>query len=255
MSYASFAELGQGLDGYVDELCPYAIDNSQTIFPKLPLELREEIYSHLLPAHDRSINPHNNVAGNICYDHRYMVFHVNHATRFDMGLWYLRRREFELGTHSSYAAFSRSLEWFPGEQGFRSVRHLEFYKFWAEPDVDLILRCADTRTLKLWFKQSLLTYLPQNRTRFIVGEVVTAEEVAHNYSLGRLFGMRRLERIELKWQRPPKASDYEHDSWCRWYAEWGREEELVRRMEELKAWLMSGFAAAGRAVLVELVPV
>ncbi|KAF9732816.1 hypothetical protein PMIN04_012451 [Paraphaeosphaeria minitans] len=260
MSYITFQEPRRGLDGYVDEIDPYAVDNSQIIFPNLPIELREEIYSYILPLHVRSINPLDNEVGDILYDKLYNIFHVNYATRFDAGLWYLLTHEFELGNEDSCTAFSRFLKWFPGKQGFRRIRRLELRKFWTKPSMDLIFRCENTLTLKLWFYASDFTLDPSPKYdgRMIARDLMTAEEAARNYSLARLFRMRNLERIELKWFRLLRycTNDYEHGMYMAWLDASRRGEgEFRERMEELRNWLSSGFAAAGRRVLVELAPV
>lgn len=260
MSYTSFADLLHSLDGYVDEIDPYAVAGSTTIFPSLPLELREHMFSYILPTHIRSIDPLDNDARSWQYFECYNIFQVNHATRLDVGLWYILTHEFELGNEDSCAVFSRFLEWFPGEQGFRRVRRLEMRKFWTRSALDLITRCENIMTLKLWFYPEIFTQYPDSKvgTHIFPRELMKAEEAARNYTLARLFCMRNPRRVELLWFRPWRycTNDYEHDLYVRVSDASRRGEgEFRRRMEDLRTWLIRGFAASGREVVVELAPI
>jgi len=166
---------------------------SHRLFQILPLELREQIYAYILPPHLRSINPLPLPSHSPYHRNRnYAIFHVNRATRIDVGQFYLRSRPFEYIAERSRPYFIEFLDSFPDWLGYLSVRHLEFYKFWEEVpwrvgdgNMQLILRCAQLRTLTLWFNVS--------------ADAADAGSLFRLYQLGRMFALEHLAEIRLMW--------------------------------------------------------
>lgn len=156
-----FLKLLHGLDGYIDDLAPYQVDASKTIFCRLPVELRTEIYWYLLPAYIGSkqerlgrLSVDNNSTSNTF---NISIFLLNHSTRIDIALYFLSTHQLYLDS-STLRTITAFLETLPGEQGFRAVRWLtitDFSRSLRDPGADIesyisfIERCTGLRALSL----------------------------------------------------------------------------------------------------------
>ncbi|KAF2251340.1 hypothetical protein BU26DRAFT_549851 [Trematosphaeria pertusa] len=265
-TYTSFGELLRGLDGYIDELAPYRVDGTQTIFPKLPLELREQIYGYILDPKPASIHPLPPYLGdNLMGDLRYEILHVNKATRIDAGLFYIRSKKFDIWITESRGLFTKFLERFPGEQGFWSVRHLVFHKFYWDipegrynPNIELMLRCKGLRTVSLTFHRSWflkvvsMEEIQEDGTSF----VQNAKGIEETYRLNDIFGLENIEKIELRSTarfQPCRRVETGSGAVMGWYDAVSLALSPRTIMVELRDWLKAGFGARGRRVAVEVV--
>jgi hypothetical protein len=170
----------------------------------LPLEIREKIHSYVLDLHLRSVNPLNPES---CFPYRksdeYSIFHTNRATFIDVGLCYLRTRPFEISIGERTANFRQFLHMFPDMQGYLAVRQLEFRSFqdWTADNLDLSVRCANVRHLTLWFsRNSTVVDVGWESNQFFgLIPYPDAQTIFDVYQLGRLFGLKHVSKIELKW--------------------------------------------------------
>jgi hypothetical protein len=128
---------------------PPSEDRNDTVFPALPVELREMIYPYILTPGLCSVSPlrapyHMNKSA-------YALLSVNRGTRLEAGLFYLRERTFNLQSTPLLALFQHYLDTFPDELGYEAVRHLELYKFHDRAYNSFLARCVNLKTVTLWF--------------------------------------------------------------------------------------------------------
>ena len=156
-TYQSFEELTRGIDGYLEELSPYTIDASQTIFPQLPTELRYMIYSYFPPTRGFIIDHFKLKA--LATLPNYAILKINEATRLDFGIYLISTRAFDVYGRDSLYELSDFLETFPGEQGFWAVRRLHFWYLsggsgLANENFELMRRCLRLRYVFLRFSST-----------------------------------------------------------------------------------------------------
>jgi hypothetical protein len=211
-AYQAFKDLLLGLSGYLDELSPYEFDPRQALFPQLPLELREFIYSYLLLPKNYHMN-HIEVECML----RRPLFRINEHTRIDVGLYLIR-------THPLYIddVASRDnvmipfLESFPGEHGFECVRSLYFWRFsyqipkpgsTVNENIRLMQRCTGLRNVDLRWESIHLQELPPPRFPELEVKVrrmmhrrpafPSVQDVVQRYHLEGLFALDSVQRITL----------------------------------------------------------
>ncbi|KAF2680434.1 hypothetical protein K458DRAFT_407194 [Lentithecium fluviatile CBS 122367] len=227
---------------------------AQPLFPNLPLELREQIYSYVIPSYLNSESPSLSPRAGIYPNNEYAILFTNIATRIDAGLYYIRsRKTFDLWSLEARARFDQFLNWFPDNSGYASVRHLEMRRFYEEipdrsdipnGDMTLILRCASLRTLRLWYNGGFdrRDMSARNGKHFAVRHW-TAQEIFDIFQLQRLFELENLDRVDLKW----------------WFC-WDRrsegalltEMEFAEKMAEVERLVRVGFEERGRDVEVRI---
>lgn len=186
------------------------------IFPTLPLELRERIYGHLLPATLASLSPFPPFLGmSLMSDQIRSILNVNKATRFDVGIYYLRSRCFSIYSPRQQAYFERYLASFTNTLGFATVRRLSFPRFSELVDnrtgrsscMELVAKCSGVLELKLVFRPEHLSRKPYSELSHKVRgsericphdfALAAAEEIVERYQLEELLRLESLKRVDL----------------------------------------------------------
>ncbi|KAF2251339.1 hypothetical protein BU26DRAFT_603782 [Trematosphaeria pertusa] len=266
MSYTNFRGLLTALDGYIDELSPYTVDLNNTLFPRLPLELRELIYRYIAhPPHQRGprrtyVSRH---AGGALPPWRPLwlptICSVNWATWIEAGLYVIRSTEFEIMYPDNLDYFAKFLDTFPGEQGWTAVRRLYFTLFdrngvfHAKRNgyIDFMHRCTGLTEVTLKFnvrklldKQTvLLPYVALAHMNISQSAgFLTLDEVTAMHGLEAIFEVSSLNKVYI-------------DVFPRIYlhAEGLADGVLMDGMElieELAEWMREGFRRRGRSAAV-----
>jgi hypothetical protein len=119
----------------------YTVNSADTLFPNLPLELREKIYSNLTNApctylRDPPCTYFGDTSASLFKPYRYSpdilliptICTVSPTMWTDAGLWHIRNTKARLTAYDlrNLATF---LDTFPGVQGWQSVRKVEFFEF------------------------------------------------------------------------------------------------------------------------------
>jgi hypothetical protein len=237
--------------------------SATTLFPTLPLELREQIYHHaLLPAstpaqpHRLTLIPSDLVFGPSPLHPSFLpsLCHVNEPTRIDISLWFLRNTEFIILYPHDIIYFSHFLSTFPGNEGFSALRKLDLQFFGrSRPDVGrenaymaFLRKCAGLTHVSIKFEVWNLVKEQPNKSMMGDGlgmEIMDDIEVA--FGLEGFFGMENLVRLTI--EVFPKA-----------VAKTSVGLEVVvpdcwPKMERVAGWIRQGFSERGRHVDVELV--
>ena len=218
------------------------------LFHTLPLELRIQIYSYILPTYLRSANPLAPLAESPYQRiNDYSILNVNRATRIDAGMCYLRSRPFELITETARRDFEAFLDPFPGDQGYASVKDLNLYRFFEDVlegvgygNMRLILRCTHLCRLTLWFD-----------SRFSVVDCNDVTSIVNEYQLHRLFALEHLLEIDLRWFFGwRKVGNSKCVEICDEDTE--RTMRFAEAMGKVEKWLRLGFEQRGRNVEVRI---
>jgi hypothetical protein len=194
----------------------YTHDQAKTPFPKLPLEIREKIYTFLICPDDVAdgvlrINP--GYGRTLRYPEKTppwvpLICHFNETTRIEAGLTLLREAEFEIGYDGALNCFEAFLRSFPEKQGFAAVRSIylpDFWFSWSLPTVlrrrvDLLEACPNLQEVRMTFaKYGLLKARTQTPSFWSTQKVgfVSIEEVINDHFLRNITGIRSLKRIVL----------------------------------------------------------
>lgn len=233
-----------------------------TLFPTLPLELREQIYNYA--THPRSHHITVSAADFIygCTS-RLPYFlpklcHVSEATRIDVGLWFLRTTEFTLLYPQHLVHFAAFLDTFPGTSGWEALRRLELPLFGRHPIesrgmggkntyLKFLTRCTRLTELTIkfeiwWLLKNGVNPIYNNSTKG--EEVLDRDAVVERYGLKNIFNLRSLTAAVIEvW---PKIIRHTKqgiglevpDCWS--------------TMESLAQWVREGFGEKGRRVDVRV---
>lgn len=264
-TYRSFRELLRGLDGYIEELCPYTIDHIQTMFPSLPREIRFRIYFHILLEQGGECEIDHLKIQSLERLPRYknfrLLFSISQTTSIEAGLYFVSISTFYVYSLLSIEEFIRYLEKFPGEQGFQAVRRIHFTKFSEhvpQPggavagNVDFITRCTGICHLQLCWDNKHLMRAWDVRSRDednwdAIAEygydLLSMEEVVRRYCLEEIYVLRTLDIITLRFS--VKGIHVLRDTVI-WVP------STVALFSELAKWLRDGFACRGRKMQIVL---
>lgn len=232
------------------------------LFPRLPLELREQIYHFaILPLCSRNnenqvtITAADAVHGS---DARYPSFlpsvcRVNEAMRIDIGLWFIRQTEFSILYFQHLVHFSQFLSTFPHSQGFVAIRRLDFQLFGRHkpipgklnPSIEFMKKCPELTQVRMKFDVWQLLQHEKEQWVHVDTELVMLEDIPAAFGLSALWDVEGLVTLTIElW---PKALARTSmgikvvvpDSWP--------------GMENICEWLRKGFAEKGRKIDVRLV--
>ncbi|PSN72450.1 hypothetical protein BS50DRAFT_583985 [Corynespora cassiicola Philippines] len=276
MTYTTFLGLLHGLDGYIDEISSYTVNRRDTLFPALPLELREMIYEKVF----YPLKNNYPTWWHTC-THGYRVhvaepsfvvpslLKVNQATWIDSGLYFVRNTEFQIMWQHSQRSLQRFLRAFPGNQGFESVRRLCYPLFYQQRRLEIgpqtflntpnaflsfTLECPGLSELCIKFTISSLIktkgmMFKMMQPHFV--ETTDGLESVHLFSLQDLIIMHDLEAIfdskslnKITIMVYPRIHLFALNSMA---------SELVdctSLMERLAQWLRDGFSERGRDVTI-----
>lgn len=242
-----------------------AAANTSILFPSLPVELREIIYSYALADHPRTItiSAADAVYGSPLQHPYYLpkLCRVNEAMRIDVGLWFLRTTEFGVLYAQHIVYFARFLSSFPDKSGFASIRRLDFQLFGRKiPQVvdgvrerntyiEFMKLCTGLTQVRIKFE---MWYLPSRRctpsywgTTTWNPEIFTVDGLVEMYRLADLFDIPQLTKIVVEvWPKKLRhmSQSRRHLTPDPWPV-----------MEKVVEWLMVGWEERARKVGVELV--
>jgi hypothetical protein len=243
----------------------YIFDVSKTLFPKLPTELRCEIYSYLLPAEQSIVDRYT--VGFIQRSIEYSIFRVNRATRVDVGLYFIATHAFCVESIDHFwKNIPRFLAMFPDELGFHSLRKLHIHHFseiapvvtgTQSDNMRLIARCPGLRYLALhWDSRHLLkgwsliytakanwdepNWAAAEQNAYAVRPI---KEIIDRYQLDRLLASPSLDRIVFTVKFWAHRLDVMNE---------GHIMDSMNLMRELGEWLEGEFGRNGRTVKVSL---
>jgi hypothetical protein len=241
-------------------------------FPTLPLELREQIYTHTILPLSSPTKPNRLTVSTADAIHgsdsRYPYFlaplcHINEATRIDFGLWFIRNTEFGLLYPQHIVYFAQFLATFPNDEGFAAIRRLDLQLFGRYKPVDgngsayidFMMRCTGLTSVRMKFEMWYL--LKPDRAPDKLPTLVEFEEYADRvlnfdtlvevHGLVRLFELRSLNRLIIEvWPKVIAKTKQGlrplvPDCW-----------PLMERVAE---WLRKGFKERGMRVEVRLVEI
>ncbi|KAF2748238.1 hypothetical protein M011DRAFT_476846 [Sporormia fimetaria CBS 119925] len=257
-----FRSLLHFLDGYIDDEAPYYVDASQTILPRLPTELRHEIYSYLFPQRcalrRTSIrNETHRREGALPLLSRFPILSTNVSTRLDAGLYLILKCDLVVDD-ACIPEMIGFLQLFPGDQGFQSVRQLTICGFSGNTgnhvgSMHFIERCKRLRRLTLqWNTHYLMrtwNFNQSDEVNWLVAhtdgyQLVSLNDAANHYSLTSLLTLPSLEDITLTahiWTHRLHAPGEE--------TEW-RAVDAMALIMQVAEWLRNGFSALSRFVKV-----
>ncbi|KAF1943896.1 hypothetical protein EJ02DRAFT_483956 [Clathrospora elynae] len=273
MTYISFFELCFALRDYIEDISPTSfLDRRTTLFPTLPLELRELIYHYaILPD---AYTPHSHhidfSAADTVHSHDPHYLHwlpplcrVNEATRVDASLFLLRITDFTLLYPAHVPSFSRFLATIPYNQGFAALRQLDFQLFsrhqplpgQSNTYIDFMKRCPGLTKICLKLEVGYLTKVSCTEhslvmaptTLWVFGQtrILELEDLLAAYRLARLLELTSVNQVVIEvWPKIHVSSRFSVDSVLVDCA------PLVQRVAE---WLRDGFGERGRRVCVEVV--
>jgi hypothetical protein len=244
---------------------------SKTLFPALPLELREIIYHHAILPNTSPIHPHRVIvsACDAVYntDPRYPVYlpplcRVSSATRMEVGLWYIRNTEFGTLWPQYLVYLSQFLSMFPDNAGFAAVRRLKFEAFGRHVPLgirgvrmneylEFMKKCSGLVDVRIKFEiWHLLKRYPKVAAPMPADlrelyKLPGVQDIIAKYGLQELFELQSLRTLHVEvWPKvsPPSIRgffEYVPDCWA--------------VMESLVEWLKQGFEDMGMKVDVRLV--
>jgi hypothetical protein len=246
--------------------------NNCILFPTLPIEIREQIYSLIIFLKPRT-TPHNYSTVSAAdaihgADPRYPSFlpklcRVSEATRLEVGLFFIRNTEFGLLYPQHCIYFAQFLRTFPANDGFAAIRRLDFQLFSRHrPDagqtnayIELMKKCEGVTEVRMKFEmwyllKHRLDY--SSRTQFTLDELeqrsretLDLDRIVAVYRLEGLLELLGLTRLTIEvWPRIHVFTTVGiitavPDCWP--------------LMEGLVEWVRKGFAERGRRVEVRLV--
>ena len=138
-------------------------------FTSLPLELREQVYGHLMSDFPTEVFLHGNDDGPVFTylpkDALPSLAYVNHQMFLEVGIVYIRHTKLIVSSRSSRLSHRLFdfLNYFPDGRAFKSVRRLEYMnpalKFTGDPGyrrserhvADVVMRCTGLQHLTLRF--------------------------------------------------------------------------------------------------------
>jgi hypothetical protein len=189
--------------------------SSVTLFLNLPLELRELIYNYALltNASPKNSNCKTLTTSDLVFSHDpcYPLFlpelcQVDEATRVDVSLWYLRNTEFIILYTHDIVYFSQFLSTFPGNEGFKALRRLDFQLFGRHIPrpggdsayISFMSKCPNLRQVKIKFEiWHLLKYSPN---KWLEDEPATEllDDIESSFRLEGLFGIKSLVKLMIE---------------------------------------------------------
>jgi hypothetical protein len=247
---------------------------NQTLFPALPLEVREQIYHHTLLSHTSPTHPHRVTIGaaDTVYntDPRYPTYlprlcRIDTTTRIEFGLRFIRNTEFRLLWPQYLVYLSQFLSTYPDNSGFDAVRKLGFEAFGRHiPSIHggvrknayigFIKKCSGLLNVTIKYEVYYLlknwpamTTTPLSTDELALYKLLNTENIANIYILHGLFELKTLKTLVVEVY--PRAFPvsiggfYEYISDC-WPV-----------MEGLVEWLREIFRARGMKVDVSLLEV
>jgi hypothetical protein len=188
---------------------------SATLFPNLPLELRELIYHHalLLNLSPKNLNCKTLITSDLVFCSALpnpsflpKLCQVNEIIRIDVGLWYLRNTEFIVLYTHDLVYFSQFLSTFPGNEGFKALRRLDLQFFGRHRPmprgdnayVSFMRKCLNLTQVKIKFEiWHLLKHSPKEWL-----EDESAMEMLDNietrFGLSGLFELENLAKLTIE---------------------------------------------------------
>ncbi|KAJ4985858.1 hypothetical protein SVAN01_08656 [Stagonosporopsis vannaccii] len=189
-----------------------------TLFPHLPLELRELIYHYAVPLPSSDVHPPRlciSAADVICGSNPHYptwlppIAHVSAETRIDVALYIIRRVEVYVPYHQTLRHLNRFLITLPSTQGQSAIRRLNFPSFgatrlvkgWETVFIDFAKSCPQLAMLQIGINapdmKKLCGRLPQSSTSY-GNTMLKAESIAEMYGLNELTGLNDLVRISFE---------------------------------------------------------
>ncbi|KAF2635204.1 hypothetical protein P280DRAFT_523298 [Massarina eburnea CBS 473.64] len=208
----------------------YTPTPTQTLFPTLPLELREQIYHHIAHPSTPFPAPPGSIKVNMTLSYPYhpalssawlpTICAVSPAMWVDAGLWLIRNATFTVGNKGTLALLTAFLDTMPGTQGWDCVRRIHFEGFGRHaPDpgnrnayIAFMARCPGLVETRLgfeirdlvvpppmffpaWYASTCIFGVRADHRGVTVPSVLGLEEVVREYALWDVFELGSVNKI------------------------------------------------------------
>lgn len=193
----------------------YQVPQHATLFPNLPLELRELIYQYVVPLPSSDISPPRLLisAADVMSgsDPRFPpwlppVARVSHGTRIDVALYILRQVEVYIPYRQTLGLLGRFLGTLPIAQGQGAIQRLNFPSFgaarlvkgWETVFIDFAKSCPQLRTVQIGINAPDMRKVPEPNSKpngCYSDAMLDAEEVLEVYDLVKLTELTNLVAI------------------------------------------------------------